>query len=113
MKPLQPTLKEKRRYMVFEVISGHNPDMQSVKKTIRDSAYSWMGENNMASAGMQFIDKHWNPGKARGMIRVNRKYVDELKSAFGLIKNINGHPAIISSVGVSGIIKKAVENYLK
>ena len=64
---------------------------------------SEFGENGVIS---------WNPKKQRGIIRVNNKWVHALKSCFLFINNIDGKNAIIKSIGLSGIIKKAKSKYI-
>lgn len=44
---------------------------------------------------------------------MNHKHVDELKSSLSFVKEINNKQAIIKTIGVSGILKKAENNYLK
>ena len=49
----------------------------------------------------------------KGIIKVNHKHVDELKSALTLIEKINNKKVIVKSLGVSGILNKAEQRYLK
>ena len=113
MKPLLPTLREKKRYLVFEVISDKAVRLPAVKKTVELAALGYLGELGCAKAGMQFLDNRWDPKHSRGMVRVAHTSLDGVKASLALIKEIDGNKAIVRSVGVSGILKKAAERYLR
>lgn len=107
-----PTLKEKKRYLAFEVVSdkGIN-DLKAVSDEIMAKALELVGNLGLAKAGIQILK--YNKSLQKGLIRVNHKHVDELKAALTFIKKINNKEAIVKSIGVSGMLNKAEERYLK
>lgn len=112
IKPMLPTLRECKRYVAFEVISPKKiKDSRVVFSQIKDSCRGFLGASGMSKAGILFIDK-WNEAKQRGLIRVNYKHVNDLKASFTFVREIEGNEAIVKSVGVSGILKKAEKRYL-
>ena len=112
IKPLLPTLREKKRYLAYEVISKNKfYDTVHVNIAILDAAKEFLGDFGMAKAGILPIDK-WNEKTQRGIMRVNNKHVDNLKASLIFVKNIDGKDVIIRSVGASGILKKAQQRYL-
>ena len=112
IKPLLPSLREKKRYLAYEVISKNKfNDAISVNKAIYDAANGFLGTLGMAKAGILAIDDKWNDKTQRGIIRVNNKHVNELKASLIFVKNIQGNEAIVKSVGASGILKKAQKKY--
>jgi ribonuclease P/MRP protein subunit POP5 len=108
LKPILPSLREKKRYLAFKIMSEDKiGDFQPVLNALNTSIYSFMGELGAAKAGiLPMADKYDNVNQT-GIIRVSHKYVDELKSALMLIKEINGNQVIVKTAGVSGILKKA------
>jgi len=114
IKPLLPSLRERKRYLAYEVISRHKfNDTVEVNKAIFDAAKDFLGSFGMAKAGVLMLNDKWNSNLQRGIMRVNNKHVDSLRSSFIFVKNIAGKEAIVKSVGASGILKKAQHNYLK
>lgn len=109
MKPLLPTLKEKKRYLAFEVLSERDINFSLVSKAIWNSALSYIGNKGAALAGIWLLNDKYR--KNKGLIKVGHKYVDELKTSLALIKKINNEDVIVRSLGVSGILNKA-EGYL-
>ena len=108
MKPLLPSLREKKRYLVFEVISKKELTSMPYKE-IEESMCKLHGEIGLGRAGLIFLKNKWNKMKQRGIIKVNYKYVDKLRAA---LCSVHKRDTIIKSVGVSGILKKAEVKYL-
>jgi ribonuclease P/MRP protein subunit POP5 len=111
-KPLLPSLREKKRYLAYEVIGNHKfKDAVEVNKAIFDAAQEFLGSRGMAQAGVLEVDK-WNSKLQRGLLRVNNRNVDELRASLNFVKTIANNDVIIKSVGASGILKKAQQRYL-
>ncbi len=113
IKPILPSLRGKKRYLVFEIISEQkidNPNM--VSEAILDSCHKYFGEMGMANAGLLVLNNKYNNEKQRGVIKVNNKMLNNLKASLCFVKTINGKPAIVKSVGVSGILKKAQDKFM-
>lgn len=104
MKPLPPSLREKNRYIVYEVCSESGLHPREVGRAVQDAGVRVMGEFGMAAAGMVMLPdwKH-----ARGMLKVRHYYVDAVKASFLTIQEIQGKKAEVRSVGVSGMLGKA------
>ena len=113
LKPVLPSLREKKRYMVFEIISKSKFDFRPVSDAIMQSSLQLLGQLGVAKAGIIPLENKWNKEISRGIIKVGHKHVDELRASLLLASKINNEYVIIKSVGVSGIIKKAENNYLK
>jgi len=114
LKPVLPSLREKKRYLVFEVISKHKiNDFNEVSDVITESASGFLGQLGAAKAGLLPLANKWNPELQRGIIKVGHKHVDGLRASLAFASKIGGHEAIFRSLGVSGILKKAENNYLK
>ena len=112
IKPLLPSLRERKRYLAYEVISRSKfYDAIHVNKAILDAANQFLGNFGMAKAGILPIDK-WDSNSQRGIMRVNNKHVDNLKASLIFVKNIDGKDVIVRSIGASGILRKAQQRYL-
>lgn len=109
MKHLLPSLREKKRYVVFEVISDQIFELAPVQQEIEKSYLRLFGEVGLSKAGLIFLHEKYNANTQRGIIRVSHKNVDNLRSAFAITKNINGKNTIIRSIISSGILNKAAK----
>ena len=109
MKPILPSLREKNRYIVFEVISKNKLKFENVKKEIFIMSNKMLGEFEMARTGLMVLDDWVNQ---RGIVKVNRAHTDKIKAAFLFIKKINDYDVIVQTRGISGILKKARNKFL-
>ena len=106
IKPLLPSLKEKKQYLAFEVISDEKLTFNQIANSITYKSKEFLGNFGSAKAGIQILKETYNSKKQRGIIRINNKWVHQLKSCFLFINKIDGKNAIIKSIGLSGVINK-------
>ena len=110
---LLPSLREKKRYLAYEVISRHKfSDAMEINKAIFEGAKEFLGTMGMAKAGIIMLNDKFDSEKQRGILRVGNNHVDDVRASFVFIKNVNGKEAMVKSVGASGILKKAQQKYL-
>ncbi|HLC95875.1 MAG TPA: Rpp14/Pop5 family protein [Candidatus Nanoarchaeia archaeon] len=113
LKPLLPSLREKKRYIAFEVISeGKIGSADSVEHAIFGSLLKLVGEKGAATAGIIMLKDRYNPETQRGILRTSTKGLKDSKQALTLIDSIEKKEVIVKTLGVSGILKKAVSNYI-
>ena len=104
IKPISPALREKKRYLVYEVVSDKKFMYNEVKKAIDEANLRFLGELGLAKSGVIHIDIFKDN---KGILKVSNKFVNELKVSLGLIKNINNQNVIVNTISVSGILNKA------
>ncbi|MBS3150739.1 hypothetical protein J4425_02965 [Candidatus Woesearchaeota archaeon] len=102
MRPILPSLKERNRYIVYEVKERKGFDL--VKSKIEDSISKFFGDFESAKANILILDDFKDN---KGIIKTNAKYVDKVKVALMLMKD-----PVVEAVGVSGTIKKARLNFM-
>ena len=100
-KTLLPTLKEKQRYVVYNIMG----DSHSSQELLLQEFNSLLGVFDRAKAGLMGIS--YDPASKRGIVRVDSKYVEKLKLCMGLITSLSGKPIIIDCIYVSGMLNKA------
>ncbi len=105
LKGLKPSLREKKRYLVYQVHSEQKVDMKSFQDELIKKINLLLGV--FTPAGLLPI-KFDNKQK-KGIIRVNHTALDYVRSTFVLIDEVHNIPVAINTVGVSGILKKAKE----
>ena len=104
---MMPILKEKKRYILFEVISPVKFSAEEVKSVVEEGLKRFLGELGLAKAGAMFISEKWNSTKQRGLLNISHKMVDEAIAALILIKSIKNREVIFRSVKVTGTVKKS------
>ena len=114
LKPILPSLREKKRYLAFEIISKERiGGLNAVSDAVHSAAMQFMGYMEAAKAGVIMLNNKWNPNTQRGIIKVGHRHADAMKASLAFISRIENKEVICRSLGVSGILKKAENNYLK
>lgn len=104
---LMPTLKQKKRYVAFEIIAGTKFSFPEIKEEMERAMKDFWGSSGISRAGPMILEEKFNFEKQKFLVKVNHKFVDELVSALILSKSIKNKPIIVKSVIVSGTLKKA------
>ena len=99
--------------MVFEVLSKNKGlPLAKASKAIAFAYASLHGSKGAANAGLLYLAKRSNQDRQRGMMRVHRSHLIDLKASLPLVKDIDGQDIIVRSIGVSGMIKKAESKFM-
>lgn len=102
---LLPSLRQKKRYVVFEIHSSKAFSYSEVREEAEEALWQFLGQWGLAKAGVMFVKEKYK--NQRFILKVNHTMIDECKTALMLIKKIKNIPVIPRSVVVSGTLKKA------
>lgn len=107
-KLLLPSLREKKRYLAFEIISeGRIDDFHAVSGRIMHSSLSFLGELETAKSGLIIMEDRWDRAGKRGILKVSNRHLKGVMASLALIDSIDGKEAMFRSLGVSGALNKA------
>ena len=110
---LLPSLRERKRYLAFEITSESQiDDFETVSSEIDKNLLSFMGEIGTASSGITLIKDCWDKKKQRGILMMSDTHVRAAQSTLALIEHIKSNPVMIRSLGASGILRKIKERYI-
>ncbi len=107
LKGLLPSLREKKRYIAFEVMSETTLHFNDVTRTLWNSLLHLFGEVGAADAGLLFVKDQYKNNK--GILRVKHTAVNRMKAAMAFTTTVNTAPVIVRSLGTSGILNKAIK----
>ncbi len=94
-----PSLRERKRYLAYEVISDNHIANEAASKAVMNSIKDFIGYHGMAKAGIIQV--------MPGIVRVSHTSVDLVKTALALVPGIDGKNAMIRIKYVSGSLDKA------
>ena len=113
LKQLLPSLREKKRYLAYEVISNNKiMDFRKVNEAILEASHKLHGLSGTAEAGMINLENKWNAGLQKGILKISHKQVDKTRAALTFVTKVDSQNAVIRSVGMSGILKKAEKKFI-
>ena len=102
---LLPSLRQKKRYVVFEVISSKVFSLSEIEKEVTVALLQFLGELGLSKAMPLFVKEKYKNQKF--IIKVNHTAVDECKAGVILLQKIKNEPVILKSIITSGSLKKA------
>jgi ribonuclease P/MRP protein subunit POP5 len=104
-----PTLREKKRYLAFDVMSEKTINRQELVREILNSMISIFGDKGASEINpslMSFDGKY-------GILRYEREKRMETRASLACIYNIHGIRVSIFVLGISGTIKGATEKFIQ
>lgn len=116
LKILPAHLRNKKRYLAFELLSEKFLNREEVISLIWGAVGDMYGACG-ASRFDLWVVKVWHcnvPGQnlIKGILRCNRGEVDSLRSVVPIIDRFKGKRVVFHTLGVSGTIKSAVEKFI-
>ena len=106
LKPVLSTLRERKRYCAFEVITEKELSWYAIQEAVKKALLQYSGIAGFAAAGIVFVKNNKN----KGVVRVAHTAVQPLRAAFLFIQKIETIPVIVKSMSVSGVLNKAVKD---
>ncbi len=111
-KPLLPTLRLKKRYVVYEIItypcnknaSTSDFSGEDVYRAVETMYKKCFGSFGLGESGLMDTKVY---SKNRGIFKIGHKHAEKLKTAMAMVTNIKNKPVIVNTVSASGILKKA------
>ena len=100
MKKLLPSLRKRKRYLLFEVLSARDINKEEMVKEIVSACHSLLGDSAAADAGLWLIDFD---GKT-GILRCTGDKVNDARAVLATINSVSGEPAGIRVLRTSGTI---------
>ena len=104
MKNLQPSMRERTRYLKFKIHSEEKLEISEMVEAFWESTISYMGIKDLSEANPWFIGNKFDEDEQEGVVRVNRGYADDLRASLLFISDINGNSCYISVENISGSI---------
>ena len=106
---IPPSLRDRRRYLVFEWISEQGIDKWTLLSEIRDSIFSLYGDVGASESKIRLIEYANAEDRDGGMgiLRCAHDKVEEVRAALACIHSANEARLSIRVIGISGTIKGA------
>lgn len=110
LKVLPPTLRKNNRYLTLDIKVTSPIAKDELVTIVWDACIRFQGESNTANYNlwvMRFfeMEKTEEYYSYKAILRCQRPYVDEVRSALALANRHNGARIAITTIGLSGTIK--------
>jgi len=111
-KILPSSLREKKRYIIFKIISESNVTYSDFVNAMWNSMLNFLGELKTSEVNTWIIQNLYNEEEQTGVIRCSHKHVEEVRAALALISVIGESKSVVKVLGVTGTIKSAKMKYI-
>ena len=105
LKPLQPTLRTKKRFVKVRVESKKKFDFKQISDKLADELLFYIGAIDYSKAGVWFLKDKFDEKNQELVIKAATKYKDKVIAALALVEEIGGVDVKVSIVRVSGTLK--------
>lgn len=112
LQTLPSSLREKQRYIIFELLSEEQHELGAVVGAVWDTTLDLLGEKGAAEAQPWVLKDMFDEDAQKGGIRVHKDMVEEVRAALALITKINGTSTTVHVLGVTGTMDSAERKYL-
>ena len=111
LKILPPTLREKNRYISFQVISerGEEFSYSDLEAAIWNVTLDFLGEYGVSKTSIWLLKDCWDQKKQIGILRCNHNSVQVVIAALGLIDRLGDNRVTFKIFKISGTIKSIKE----
>ena len=111
LKILKPTLREKNRYISFQVISevGEEFTYSDLESAIWNVALDFLGEYGISKTSIWLLKDCWDQEEQIGILRCNHKSVQVVIASLGLIDRLGDNRVTFKILKISGTIKSIRE----
>jgi ribonuclease P/MRP protein subunit POP5 len=111
LRRLLPSLRAKKRYLAFELISESQESISrsDIVREIMSSASALLGDIRTSECELKVLGFEGN----KGILQCAHIRVKETRAALAAITRISGKRAILHVLGTSGTVKRGTEKFLK
>jgi len=106
-KPLPPSLRGRRRYIAFHVISEEQILLDDLNNTIWHTILNFLGEHGASKTDIWFAKDTYDEKKQMGLIRCSHTSVEQIRTSLALIERIGDTRVVVKVLGISGTINAA------
>ena len=103
-----PSLRSKKRYLAFELLSEEEANRGELVREVVSSASALLGDVLASECDIRVLGFE----AGIGIIQCSHSRVTETRAALAAVTRVNGARATLHVLGVSGTVKRATEKYL-
>jgi len=111
IKPLLPSLRENKRYLVIEIVSNepNGFGFGEISKELIHCFEKYLGIFGLSEASISILKETFDRKSQRVIISALRKSIDRIKACLVYFNEIDSKKVMARSIYCSGTIKKAKE----
>ncbi len=113
LKTLIPTLRERERYIAFQIISENPISYIDLEKNLWDVMEEFLGEYGLSKTSLWLIKNLYDSKNQMGIVKCNHKSLTQVLACLGLISRLGESRVVFKILKISGTIKGLRVNLFK
>ena len=115
LKILKPTLRERNRYIAFQIVSEEGEELiySDLEAAVWNTMLDFLGESGVSKTSVWLLKDCWNPKKQIGILRCNHKSVQIVIGSLGLIDRLGDNRITFKILKISGTIKSIKDKFMR
>lgn len=105
LKPLSPTLRQKKRFILVEIESNKKFDFKEVSENLVEEIITYLGAVEFGKSGIWILRDKFDAKNQRAVLKVSTKTKDKLIGVLSLIQKLSNTDVRIKLLSVSGTLK--------
>jgi len=105
LKILLPTLRERERYISFQIISEEPVSYSDLEQAVWNQLLDFYGEYGISKTNLWLEKNLWDEKNQIAVIRCNNKSVSQVIAGLGLISRLGDNRVVFKILKVSGTLK--------
>ena len=105
LKVLSPTLKTKKRFIKFQIISDKKFDAKECSELLVEELILYLGSVEFSKGGIWFMRDLFDEKKQEGVIKVSTKMKDKTKGVLALVTRLGDSKVKIKTIITSSTLK--------
>ena len=106
-KSLPSSLRGRRRYIAYQVISEEKVLLEDLINTIWHTTLNFLGEQGTSKTDMWIAKDTFDEKNQMGLIRCSHDSVEEVRTSLALIERIGDVRVVFKVLGISGTMSAA------
>jgi len=106
-KPLPSSLRGRRRYIAYQVISEDKILLDDLINTIWHSTLNFLGEQGTSKTDIWIAKDTYDEKNQSGLIRCSHDSVEQVRTSLALIERIGDVRVVLKVLGISGTMNAA------
>ena len=108
MKVLPPTLRDKKRYLAFELISEKPVRREDLIRELFSASGSLLGDVGSSECAIRLLAFD----DSKGIVRCSPERTDNTRAVLATIMDVKGTRVLCHVLGISGTVQGATKKYL-
>lgn len=105
LKPILPTLREKKRFIKIKIESKKKYDFKTLSYSLNNQILFYLGAIDFGKGGVWILKDKFKFEEQTAIVKISTKFKDKLLASLNLMNKIDNQEVKLEIIRVSGTLK--------